>query len=280
LTLATQTGIEQAGWHQVEDIGAVELALEETAQGRVARLVLSNPKKLNALSPGLVAALTARAVELARDDGLRVVVVTGAGKRAFAAGADLGVLAGLDEASGRDFITALHGAIDAVRRLPCPVIGMLRGYCFGGAMELAAACDMRIGDTTLVAGMPEVRVGIPSVIEACLLPRLVGWGKAGELVLTGESIDAEEALRVGFLQRLCAPEVLEEQTRHWIDAILAAGPRAVRAQKRVMRGWEELPEHGAIAASIDEFAASFPSGEPAEFMQSMMRNKKGNTRDD
>jgi len=263
----------------VEDIGpdegTVYLAVEEAEKGRVAWLTLSNPHKLNALSPGVVAALTAQAGELAQDEELRVVVLTGAGARAFAAGADLGVLAGLDEDTGRAFITALHEAIDAVRRLPCPVIGMLRGYCFGGAMELAAACDMRIADTTLMAGMPEVRVGIPSVIEACLLPRLIGWGKASELLLTGESIDADEALRAGFVQRLCAPEELQGQTQRWIDAILSAGPGAVRAQKRIMRGWEEMPEGEAIAASIDEFAAMFPTGEPAEFIRSFVERKKG-----
>ncbi len=257
------------------DSGTVDLAVEETGKGRVARLVLSNPEKLNALSPGVVVALTARAGELARDEELRVVVLSGAGGRAFASGADLGVLAALDEDTGRAFITALHQAIDTVRRLPCPVIGMLRGYCFGGAMELAAACDMRIADTTLVAGMPEVRVGIPSVIEACLLPRLIGWGKASELVLTGESIGAEEALQTGFVQRLCAPEELEDQTQRWIDAILSAGPGAVRAQKRIMRGWEEMPEGQAIAASIDEFAAMYRTGEPAAFMRPFLDRKKG-----
>ena len=259
----------------MEDIGTVDLTVEETAQGRVAWLTLSNLKKLNALSPGVVAALVARAGELARDDGLRVVVLSGAGGRAFAAGADLGVLARLDAAGARAFITALHQAIDAVRRLPCPVIAMLRGPCLGGAMELAAACDMRIADTTLVAGMPEVRVGLPSVIEACLLPRLVGWGKASELVLTGETIAAQEALRVGFVQRLCAPEELEGRTRRWVDAILSAGPGAVRAQKRVIRGWEEMPETEAIAASIDEFAAIYRTGEPAAFMRPFLERKKG-----
>jgi len=258
----------------VEDIGTVDLAVEETAAGRVAWLTLSNPRKLNALSPTLIEALHARAAKLAEDGSLRAVVLAGAGGRAFAAGADLDVLAGLDAETGRKFITALHRAIDAVRRIPVPVIAMLRGPCLGGAMELAAACDMRIADTTLVAGMPEVRVGMPSVIEACLLPRLVGWGKASELVLTGETIAAQEALRVGFVQRLCAPEELERQTQRWIDAILAAAPGAVRAQKRVMRGWEELPEGEAIEASIDEFAAMFASGEPAEFMRSFTERKK------
>ncbi|MHA1529888.1 MAG: enoyl-CoA hydratase-related protein [Alphaproteobacteria bacterium] len=259
----------------MEDIGTVDLTVEETAKGRVARLMLSNPKKVNALSPGVVAALTAQAGMLARDDGLRVVVLSGAGERTFAAGADLGVLAGLGEETARAFITALHQAINAVRRLPCPVIAMLRGPCLGGAMELAAACDMRIADTTLVAGMPEVRVGIPSVIEACLLPRLVGWGKASELVLTGENIGAEEALRVGFVQRLCGPEELESETQGLVDAILSAGPGAVRAQKRVIWGWEEMAEPDAIQASIDEFAGAFRTGEPAVFMRSFVERKRG-----
>jgi len=259
----------------VEDIGTVEVSIDETANGRVARLTLSNPKKLNAVSPGLIAALTERAGELARDERLRVVVVSGAGERAFAAGADLGVLAGLDQEAGRDFITSLHRAIDAVRRLPCPVIAMLRGHCYGAAMELAAACDMRISDTTLVAGMPEVKVGIPSVIEACLLPRLIGWGKASELLLTGENIDADEALRIGFIEKACAPEELENQTRRWVESILTAGPGAVRAQKRIMRGWEEMTEAEAIASSIGEFAAMFPTGEPAEFMRPFVERKKG-----
>jgi enoyl-CoA hydratase/carnithine racemase len=261
--------------HQVEDIGTVECKIEETGPGRVARLVLSNPAKLNALSPAVIVALHAQATKLADDAELRVVVLSGAGGRAFAAGADLGTLTKLDADTGRDFITALHEAIDAVRRIPVPVIAMLRGHCFGAAMELAAACDMRIADTTLVAGMPEVKLGIPSVIEACLLPRLIGWGKASELLMTGENIDAGEALRVGFVQRLCAPDELERQTRRWVDAILAAGPGAVRAQKRIMRGWEETPEAPAIAASIDEFAAIFPTGEPARFMRPFTERRKG-----
>jgi enoyl-CoA hydratase len=259
----------------VGEIATVELTVEETPQGRLAWLALSNPRKLNALSPELIMALHARAANLAEDESLRAVVLAGAGGRAFAAGADLTILAHLDAETGRGFITALHQAVDAVRRLPVPVVAMLRGPCLGGAMELAAACDIRIADTTLKAGMPEVRVGIPSVIEACLLPRLVGAGKAAELVLTGDAIGAEEALRVGFVQRLVAPEALERETRRLIQSILDSGPGAIRAQKRVMRGWEELPETEATARSIDEFAAMFPTGEPAEYMRPFLDRRKG-----
>ncbi|MDH3665938.1 MAG: enoyl-CoA hydratase-related protein [Paracoccaceae bacterium] len=248
--------------------------VEERSQGRIARLELSNPKKLNALSPSLIVALHAHATALTGDPDLRAVVLTGAGTRAFAAGADIGTLAKLDEATARGFITSLHQAIDAVRRIPVPVIAAMRGYCFGGAMELAAACDIRIADTRFTTGMPEVRLGIPSVIEACLLPRLVGWGKASELVLTGESIDADEAHRIGFLQRLCAPEALEAETERMLAAILASGPQAVRAQKRIMRGWEGLPEADAIAASILEFSAIHATSEPADMIAPVLARRR------
>lgn len=256
-----------------EDIGTVELTVEETAKGRVAWLGLSNPRKVNALSPALVVALEARAGEVAADDDLRAAVLTGSGGRAFAAGADLEALAALDAGTARGFITALHEAIGAVRRIPVPVIAMLRGPCLGGAMELAAACDIRIADTSLTFGMPEVRVGIPSVIEACLLPRLVGWGKAAEIVMTGDMLGAEEAHRAGFVQRLATPETLEGETRRLVDSILAAGPGAVRAQKRIMRGWESLPEAEAVALSIDEFAAMYETDEPAAYMRPFLERK-------
>lgn len=256
------------------DIGTVEQNLEETPLGRVAWLTLSNPKKLNALNPALIMALHGQATKLGEDADLRAVVLAGAGDRAFAAGADLNVLAKLDETSAQSFITALHEAVDAVRNLPCPVIAMLRGPCLGGAMELAAACDIRVADTTLKAGMPEVRVGIPSVIEACLLPGLVGWGNAADLVLTGDIIEAERARQIGFVQRLVAPEELEAETRRVLTSILSAGAGAIRAQKRIMRGWQRLDERKAIDASIGEFAATYGTGEPARMMGPFLAKKR------
>ena len=101
--------------------------------------------------------------------------------------------------------TWVHHACDAIRALPVPVIARVNGYCFGAGMEIAASCDMRIGVTTAKFGMPEVRFGIPSGMEACLLPQLIGWGKTRELVYTGDHIDAAEAYRCGFLEKLVEP---------------------------------------------------------------------------
>ena len=244
----------------------VLLTVEARAEGRVAWVTINRPQKRNAISAAVAGALADGFARLARDDALRAVVLTGAGDRAFSAGADVAAMRDLDPAGARAFIAGLHRAVDAVRRCPVPVIGRLRGHCLGGALELAAACDMRIGDGSVVVGMPEVRVGIPSVIEAALLPGLIGWGKTREMLLLGGTYDAEESLRMGLLQKLVAAEALDAAVESWLAAILANGPRALRAQKALLAEWEALDLERAIAAGIERFAAAFESDEPAKMM--------------
>lgn len=246
------------------DGGTVNLRLEEIPEGAIAHLEIDHAQRRNAIGPAVIAALTERAGEIRANDQIRLVVLSGKGGT-FAAGANVKVMARLDPDGARTFITSLHRAIHAVRTLPVPVIACLQGHCVGAAMELAAACDMRLADTTLVASMPEVRVGIPSVIEAALLPRLIGWGKTSELLLTGREIHAEEAERLGFVERLTAPEDLEAALADWTGAILACEPAAITAQKQVMLGWN--PDAGAgIPASIEAFARTYSSGAPTRAM--------------
>ena len=243
--------------------------------GRVARLYLDRAAKRNAIGPGVIAGLRNACAELAADGELRAVVLAGAGGETFAAGADVNTMAGLTPDSARTFIASLHEAIDAVRRLPVPVIAAIRGHCLGAAVELAAACDVRAGDTTAVIAMPEVRVGIPSVIEAALLPGLVGWGAAREMLLTGREYGAEEAARIGFLQMATAPVDLDAAVDAWLDAILACGPAAVRTQKKLLNEWQEMSLTEAVAVSIDAFAASFESGEPARMLVEALKPRSG-----
>jgi enoyl-CoA hydratase/carnithine racemase len=259
-----------------DDGGTVRLTLESTPQGPVGRLVIEHPERRNAIGPAVIAALAERCEELARNDQLRLVTIRGA-YGVFAAGANVKIMAGLDPEGARAFISSLHRSIDALRRLPVPVIAVLESYCFGAAMELAAACDMRLAADNLVAGMPEVRVGIPSVIEACLLPRLIGWGRTSELLLTGRSIDAEEALRIGFVERVVPQDGLVPALEEWTRAILDCSPGAIRAQKAVMRGWE-ADEREGVRASIDAFAECFRSGEPARRMAPAGRSGAGTRR--
>lgn len=243
--------------------------------GRVARLFIDRAAKRNAIGPGVIAGLRDACTELAADDGLRAVVLAGAGGRTFAAGADVNTMAGLTPASARAFITALHEAIDAVRRLPVPVIAAIRGHCLGAAVELAAACDFRAGDTTAIVAMPEVRVGIPSVIEAALLPGLIGWGAAREMLLTGREYGAAEAAQIGFLQKVTPPDDLDAAVDAWLDAILACGPAAVRTQKALLNRWQEMSLTEAVAASIDAFAGSFESDEPARMLAEALKPRRG-----
>ena len=243
--------------------------------GRVARLFIDRAAKRNAIGPGVIAGLRDACAELAADGDLRAVVLAGAGGKTFAAGADVNTMAGLTPVSAHTFIASLHEAIDAVRRLPVPVIAAIRGHCLGAAVELAAACDVRAGDTTAVIAMPEVRVGIPSVIEAALLPGLIGWGAARDMLLTGREYGAEEAVRIGFLQMATAPDDLDAAVDGWLDAILACGPAAVRTQKKLLNDWQEMSLTEAVAVSIDAFADSFETDEPARMLEGALKPRTG-----
>ena len=140
-------------------------------------------------------------------------------------------------------------------------------------MELAAACDLRIASNTAIFGMPEVKVGVPSVIEAALLPRLVGWGRANYLVLTGENIDAQTAYDWGFLEGLVPPEQLTQESIRIADAIANSGPIAVRSQKELIRQWEILPLEDGIHSSIDTFSDAYKSNEPKIMMEPFFKRK-------
>lgn len=248
------------------DEATVTQQIVEHAQGRVATVRIDNQSKLNAISPAIARGIAKTFSDLAHDDRLRAVVLTGAGDRAFSAGADINAMEDLDKSGARDFISGLHAAINAVRTCPVPVIGRLRGYCFGGALELAAGCDMRIGDDSVVIGMPEVRVGIPSVIEAALLPGLVGWGKAREMVLLGGTYTAHESAQMGILQKLVPADELDGAVAAWVDQILANGALAVRSQKSLLSKWESLSLQHSIEAGIEHFAAAFDGDEPRKMM--------------
>jgi enoyl-CoA hydratase len=242
---------------------SVHCEFEARGEAQVARVTIDNPKKLNILGREALRALVEAMRAIERNDQVRAVVVTGAGEKAFIGGARIEELAALDPASAREFITLVHDACAAMRDYPLPVIARVNGYCIGAGLELAAACDFRIASANASFSMPEVRLAIPSVVEAALLPRLIGSGRARWLVLTGEAIDAGEALDWGLVERVVAPEALDAAVDAALDAILASNADVLRAQKRLCRMWEEAPLDASIRASIDEFARAYESGAPA-----------------
>src|ERR1700730_2174636 len=179
--------------------------------GHLARVTIDKIEQLNNLNRERMSEIVSAVAEVGDDPRLRLAVLSGAGERAFVGGADIGEIAALDHASARDFITAVHRCCGAFRRLPVPVIARIDGYALGAGLELACACDLRVASDRWVFGMPEVRIGIPSVVEAALLPKLIGQGRARRLLLTGESIAAAEARAWGLVDVVAPPEVLDEE---------------------------------------------------------------------
>ena len=249
-------------------------ALEERPGGRVARVTIDNPAKLNCLDAAAILALTDALQALHADEALRAVVITGAGGKAFSGGVNIEDLGASTHATAREGITRLHRCIRAASECPVPVIARINGYCIGGALELAAACDLRIAADHARFGMPEVRLGIPSVIEAALLPRLMGAGRARWLLLTGELIDANEALRWGLVERIAPLAGLDTEVDRALEGILASGAEAIRAQKRLNRAYEELPFAEAVALSIDEFEHAYATGEPQRLMREYRERRR------
>jgi enoyl-CoA hydratase len=245
-----------------------------TRDGGVATLAVNNPSRLNSLGRDQIAAFIDTVTSLADDPDLRVLIVTGAGDRAFMGGANLQELAELNPASARSFLTLIHRMCKVLRDLPVPVIARVNGFCLGAGLEVMAACDMHIASENAVFGMPEVRVGLPSVVEAALLPGLIGWGRAKLLLYTGESIDAQTALSWGLVEKVVRPAALDEAVKAWTHAIVKSGPRAIRLQKELIREWEAMPVSDAIEAGIRCMGRAYEGDEPVRMVRETIERMK------
>jgi enoyl-CoA hydratase len=254
--------------------GSVGVLIEERRLGAVARVTVQNSAKLNTLNSHLMLNVVGELEALAKRDDLRAVVLTGAGDRAFIGGADITEMAALDAERAEAFITLVHRSCNALREMPVPVIARVNGYALGAGLEISAACDLRIAASNAVFGMPEVKVGIPSVVEAALLPGLIGWGRTRELLLWGENIDAATALAWGLVEYVVEPAELDAAVDVRLDALLTGGPQAVRLQKKLIRDWENMTLDQAVRAGIETFKQAYASDEPARMMAAFVKRRR------
>lgn len=239
--------------------------VEISHDGGIATVALARAAKRNAMSSEVARDLAGAFRLISDDPSLRVVVLKGDGP-CFCAGADVREMVGLDPTSAEAFIRGLHHAIEAVMKCPVPVVSAIHGACIGAGLELVAGADLRIAADDAKFSMPEVLVGIPSVIEAALLPRLIGRGRTARLVLTGETIDAATAERWGLVEEVVPAAELAVRAAALAGAIADADPAAVRAQKLLCRQWETMPFDQAVEASIESFAASYATDAPRSRM--------------
>src|ERR1700744_1072786 len=240
----------------------------------VVRLTICNAGPLNILGTAAINGVREGLETLAKDSQIRVLVLAGQSEKSMIGGADIKEMAKLDQKSAEQFITGLRDLCEAVRIFPGPVVARMPGWCLGGGLEVAAACDMRIAAHDAKFGMPEVRVGIPSVIHAALLPRLIGWGRTRWLLLTAETIDAPTALSWGLVDAVAPEGGLDAAVEHTILSLLACGPKALRAQKALLRHWEELPLKESVQLSIGAFGRAFLTEEPQQLMQEFIARKR------
>lgn len=254
----------------------IRVAVEDRGEaGTIARITVDNAAQRNALGNDGKRELAVAVEQAAADPRLRVIVLTGAGDRSFIGGANITEMSGFVRHDAMEGPGLTHRVCEAIRRAPVPVIARINGYCFGAGLEIAASCDMRAAADTAKFGMPEVLFGLPSGMEACLLPQLIGWGKTRELVFTGRHIDAAEAMSCGLVERLAPADGLDAAVEEWIAAILSAGPLAIRAQKELIRDWERMSIADAVQQGIRAVAAAHGTDETRRLMGAFVARRRG-----
>jgi enoyl-CoA hydratase len=261
------------------EIGAAKLSQSyETIlverRGRVGIITINRPEKRNALNIQTRAEGAAALDELRGDDSVQIVVITGAGDKAFIAGADIAEFAERTAITQREVMLE-RGLFNAIDSFPKPVIAMVNGYCLGGGCEVALACDIRIASETASFGQPEINLGIiPGGGGTQRLPRLVGEGKAMELILTGEIIDAQTAFNIGLVNHVVPADQLEAKTMEIANRMAEKSPIALRLAKEAVRLASRSNIDEGLRREVDLFALCFSSEDKDEGVSAFLQKRK------
>ena len=241
----------------------------------IATIIINRPDALNAMNKVVVAELKASIEECGQNDDVGVVVITGAGEKAFVAGADIKSMQKMSGREALEFSREGQEMTMVIENSPKPVIAAINGFALGGGCEIALACDMRIASENAKFAQPEVALGIiPGWGGTQRLPRLVGKGRAIELITAGEMIDAKEALRIGLVNHVVSKSELMEKASSLANAILKNGPAAVGAAlKCVHKGFDEQLENG-LDIELNAFAELFETNEQREGTTAFVEKRK------
>ena len=232
--------------------------LDRRLEGIVHTLTVSNPTKLNVLTTRMMDDLRTSIERFGKDRETRVIVLRGQGPDAWIGGTDSNELAALDPETALPFIRKLNALCQTIREVPVPVMAVIRGYCLGPGLEIAVSCDLRIAADDASFGLPDVYAGMPAVTGAAFLARMVGTGRARELLLTGRIFDTRTAYRWGMIEGMAPPgPALDALVETRVGDILLTQPRAVRLQKRLCKIWEERPLREGLEIGMRAFAKAF-----------------------
>jgi enoyl-CoA hydratase len=236
----------------------------------VAIATIDRQEALNALDPPTLAELRDRLTELAEDSGVRVVVLTGAGERAFVAGADIKAMSAMDVGQAQAWGELGHETATLLETMAKPTIAAVNGFALGGGCELALACDIRYASSAAKLGQPEVSIGIiPGWGGTQRLPRVVGIGRAKELIMTGRLVDAEEAFRIGLVNAVFEPGELRGKALELARELAGKSPLVLAAAKQAMN----RTHHGDLGAEAEAFAGLFGSHDQREGMAAFVEKR-------
>jgi enoyl-CoA hydratase/carnithine racemase len=250
------------------------ILLEEEQDG-IMCLTLNRPEVMNSFNFALLHALRAKIEDLRARPSVRVVIITGKGEKAFCSGADLKERVGLSPVQVKEFITTIRNLFTAIEQLPQPVIAGINGVALGGGTELALAADLRIAASNASMGLTETRLAIiPGAGGTQRLPRLVGRGKAKELIFTGQRIDAAEALRIGLVNKVCQPPELINECRKMAAMICEAGPIAIEQAKYAINYGLETDLATGLAIESNAYWVCIPTEDRLEGLAAFREKRK------
>ncbi len=245
------------------------------SRGNVGIVTINRPKALNALNPDTIAELEHAFAAMGADNALKVLVLTGAGEKAFVAGADIVAMKDLDPLAARAFAYKGQKVFTAIENMPKAVIAAIGGFALGGGCELAMACDIRIASENAKFGQPEVNLGVlPGFAGTQRLPRLVGKGIAKELIYTGDIIDAARAHAIGLVNKVVETGKHLESALEMAQKIAGKGPLAVRFSKEAINNGLEMDMDRACAYEAELFGLAFATYDRAEGMAAFLEKRK------
>ncbi|MFQ5604747.1 MAG: enoyl-CoA hydratase/isomerase family protein [bacterium] len=244
-------------------------------KNRIAYITVNRPKVLNALNWQTMHEIQDAFLKIKEDDAVSGVIITGEGEKAFVAGADIKDLATKDPVGAKEFSLESQQILHLIEHFPKPVIAAVNGYCLGGGCELAMACHLRIASENAKFGQPEVNLGIiPGNGGTQRLPRLVGKGRALELILTGNIIDAHEAYRIGLANKVTAAEQLISTAEEILKTIFSKGPVAVKLSLEAVNHGLELTLEEGVQLESNLFGLCFSTEDMKEGTQAFIEKRK------
>lgn len=252
-----------------------EETVKVTQDGAIVELVINRPKSLNALNADVLQGIVLALNKVAKNSEARVLIITGAGEKAFVAGADIHGMSQLGPRPIADYVELGQRAMRAIETLNIPVIAAVNGYALGGGLELALACDIIVASKQAKLGQPEVNLGIiPGFGGTQRLIHRCGLGTARRLVFTGELIAAEEAQRLGLVDMLCEPAEVMTSARSMAQLIASKAPLAVQGAKKVMRSSQDHSLVAGLRTEVDMFLELFATVDREEGMQAFMQKRE------